>query len=425
MRPFLEIDSRPSRKMPISFTQRTIALVIVLTSTVTSVSAETSEGVLAGIDVLERDNFRMLVGQRVALITNQTGITRSGQSTVKLLNESKVVNLVTLFSPEHGFAGTLDQTQIADAQDTTTGLIIHSLYGKTRVPTAEMLAGIDTLVFDIQDIGTRFYTYISTMGNAMKAAGEHGVRFVVLDRPNPIGGVDVQGPVLDAGRESFVGFHRIPVRHGMTVGELARMFQTEQNIDVDLQVVPIEGWNRDQLFDATGRLWVNPSPNIRNLNQALLYPGVGLWEMTNLSVGRGTDTPFELIGASWINAVEFARSLNAAKLAGIRFVPVHFTPKASQYESQRCGGVHLIITQRDSFDPLRTGLQLAVTLRAMYPSQWETSKRDRLLSSRKVADGILAGQSVDQLIASYETELAAFIKRRQEFLMDDDTRDPR
>lgn len=382
------------------------------------VGSETANNnVLAGIDVLQRDHFQVLAGQTVALITNQTGVTRTGESTAKLLYESDAVDLVALFSPEHGFTGELDQAHVGDARDTTTGLKIHSLYGKTRVPTAEMLAGVDTLVFDIQDIGTRFYTYISTMGGAMKAAGQHGVRFVVLDRPNPIGGVDVQGPVLDDGSQSFVGYHTIAVRHGMTVGELAKMFQTEMKIDVDLQIVRLEGWRRDQWFDATGRLWVNPSPNMRNLNQALLYPGVGLLETTNLSVGRGTDTPFEIIGAPWIDCVAIAERLNSVGLPGIRFVPLKFTPQSSKYEGESCGGVHLLITKRSQLDPLQLGLTLASVLRAMHPEEWDTSNLNRLLADKQTAAGIVSGKSVREIINSYQSELAAFKDRRKAFLI--------
>ncbi len=276
---------------------------------------------LNGIDVLQRDGFAMLKGHKVGLITNHTGLNRDGVSTVKLLHEAPDVKLVTLFSPEHGFEGKLDVSKIGDQTDQSTGLKVFSLYGETRTPTKESLDGIDTLVFDIQDIGCRFYTYVSTMGNAMKAAGEHKVRFVVLDRVNPVGGVDVQGPILDDGDQSFVGYHTLPVRHGMTAGELAKMFREEMSLDVDLVVVPVEGWTRSNLFDETGLTWTNPSPNMRSLTQAVLYPGVGLLEMTNLSVGRGTDTPFELIGAPWIRERELAAHLNAAGIAGVRLCP--------------------------------------------------------------------------------------------------------
>ena len=255
------------------------------------------EQVLCGIDVLQRDKFRQLDGKRAGLITNQTGINADGVTTARLLHDAPNVQLVALFSPEHGLQGKLDIPEIKDDQDTVTGLRVFSLYGKTRRPTAEDLRGIDTLVFDIQDIGTRFYTYISTMGYAMEMAAQQHLTFVVLDRPNPINGVDVGGPVLDEGQQSFVGYHPIPVRHGMTVGELAELFRHELKLPVDLHVVTMEGWRRADYFDRTGLLWVNPSPNMRSLNEAFLYPGIGLLETTNLSVGRGTDTPFEVLGA--------------------------------------------------------------------------------------------------------------------------------
>ena len=250
-----------------------------------------------GIDVLEASQFAQLKGLRIGLITNHTGINQLGTSTVEVLHSAPQVQLKALFSPEHGFAGQLDQAIVADAQDTQTGLKIYSLYNETRRPTAEMLADLDALVFDIQDIGTRFYTYISTMGEAMHAAADQKIKFYVLDRPNPINGLDVEGPILDDGRQSFVGFHTLSVRHGMTVGELAQMIRDEQNIDVDLTVVAMRDWQRSQYFEGTGLLWVNPSPNMRSLTEAILYPGIGLLETTNLSVGRGTDTPFEVIGA--------------------------------------------------------------------------------------------------------------------------------
>ncbi len=392
------------------------ALVLASVATVLSPGAGNAQ-VSAGIDVLQRDNFRQLTGRQVGLITNHTGTNARGESTVKLFSDADNVKLVALFSPEHGFAGNLDQATIGDQNDTATGLQIYSLYGETKVPTAEMLAGIDTIVFDIQDIGTRFYTYISTMGGAMKAAAANRVRFVVLDRPNPIDGVTVQGPVLDAGSESFVGYHRIAVRHGMTIGELARMFKAEWQLELDLEIIAVEGWDRSSAFDATGRLWINPSPNMRSLTEAMLYPGVGLLETTNLSVGRGTDTPFEIIGAPWIDPVSFARDLNAEHLPGVRFVPVQFTPDASKYQDQKCGGVNIIITDRKTFHPLRTGLWLAVTLRQSYPTDWQTKSLNRLLANKRTYQGILAGQSVARLQMGYQEELEAFKLRRKQYLL--------
>lgn len=373
--------------------------------------------VLTGIDVLQRENFARLRGQRIGLITNHTGINRDGVSTVSLLFEAPDVNLVALFSPEHGLEGKLDVSKISDTRDERTGLIVHSLYGATRKPTAESLEGIDTLVFDIQDIGARFYTYPSTMGNAMRAAAEHGKKFVVLDRPNPINGVDVDGPVLDAGRESFVGYHQIPVRHGMTIGELARMFNAELKIGVDLEIVPVENWRREDYFDATGLLWINPSPNMRNLNEALLYPGIGLLETTNLSVGRGTDTPFEVIGAPWLDGRRLADSLNRARLPGVTFVPLNFTPDSSKFANERCGGINILITDRQTFDPLRTGFAIAHQLRMQHPEEWESKGYARLLNDAATLEAIQNGQSVRTIQAGYQTELEEFRKRRDKFLI--------
>ncbi len=373
--------------------------------------------VLTGIDVLVRDGFRQLAGRRVGLITNQTGIDSEGASTVRLLHEAENVELIALFSPEHGLEGKLDVPRIADSRDQATGLEVFSLYGMTRRPTPEMLKEIDTIVFDIQDIGTRFYTYISTMGYAMEEAAKHCLRFVVLDRPNPIGGVDVAGPVLDPGRESFVGYHRLPVRHGMTVGELAGMFKTELGLDLDLEVVRVEGWQRPMFFDATGLRWVNPSPNMRSLTEAILYPGIGLLETTNLSVGRGTDTPFEIFGAPWIDGSRLEQALNQPGLQGVRFQSVVFTPNASKFNGERCEGVFITITDRDRFEPLLTGFEVARTLRILYPDAWKAEPYDRLLADKKVHAAVLAGKPVDEIEAIYREELGDFLKRRSRFIL--------
>lgn len=373
--------------------------------------------VLTGIDVLVRDSFEPLAGQRVGLITNHTGVTRDGMSTVEALAQSERLRLVALFSPEHGFEGQLDVSRIGDTRDPTTGLQVYSLYGETRTPSAESLADIDALVFDIQDIGTRFYTYVSTMGNAMRAAAEHGKRFVVLDRPNPINGVDVAGPVLDAGRESFVGFHRVPVRHGMTAGELAQMFRAELQLDVDLLVVQMEGWQRSDFFDATGLLWIGPSPNMRNLNQALLYPGVGLLETTNLSVGRGTDTPFEVVGAPWVDARRLAEALNRARLAGVRFVPIEFQPESSVHAGERCGGIQILITDRQQLCPMQVGFEIARQLRQLFPTSWQIDRYDRLLASATTLEGVRQAVPVEQIQQRYQDELEKFLTRRRQYLL--------
>ena len=394
----------------------TIASAAIVQAAARKAGSASDMNVLNGIDVLQRNSFTMLKGHNVGLITNQTGLNRDGISTIRLIHEAQGVTLKTLFSPEHGLEGKLDIPKIGDQQDAGTGLKVFSLYGETRVPTAESLQGIDTLVFDIQDIGCRFYTYVSTMGNAMKAAGEHKIRFVVLDRVNPISGVDVQGPVLDEGNESFVGYHSLPVRHGMTAGELASMFRAELKLDVDLEIVPVEGWTRSQMFDQTGLIWTNPSPNMRSLTQAMLYPGVGLIEMTNVSVGRGTDTPFEVVGAPWIDARRFASHLNNAGLVGVRFVPIRFVPESSKYATETCNGVNIIVTDRAKFQPLSTGIQLMCSLKALHSDEWDRKSLNRLLCSQKTIEAIEAGRSVNEIEPLWAEELARFLNRRRRFL---------
>jgi len=381
----------------------------------TTTAAEGS--VLTGIDVLKRDGFKQLEGQKVGLITNQTGNSRLGVSNIQLLHNAANVNLLAIFSPEHGLFGKLDVPLIEDSKDTTTGIRVFSLYGSTRRPTADMLNGIDTLVFDIQDIGTRFYTYISTMGEAMQAAAENHVRFVVLDRPNPINGITVSGPVLDEGRESFVGFHRLPVRHGMTIGELALMFKAELSLDLELEIIPLEGWHRTDYFDRTGLQWINPSPNMRNLDEAILYPGIGLLETTNLSVGRGTETPFELFGAPWLEGELLSRELNGLNLPGVSFSPLQFTPGSSKFEGQLCSGVSIAITDRKQYDSIRTGLEIALNLRRLYPQIWEIDAYDRLLGNKTVLDAIKSGLPYSDITGIYRDELAEFIQRRSQILI--------
>lgn len=377
----------------------------------------TASPALLGIDVLERDGFKLLEGRRVGLITNHTGLNSAGERTIDLLHQAADVELVSIFSPEHGLQGKLDVSHIADSRDETTGLPVHSLYGESRKPDAEKLADIDTLVFDIQDIGCRFYTYVSTMGLALEAAAEHDLKFVVLDRPNPLGGTICEGPVLDADKKSFVGHHTIPVRHGMTVGELARMFAKENKLAADLEVVEVANWRRGQYWDATGLVWTNPSPNMRSLTQAVLYPGVGLLETTNVSVGRGTDTPFEVIGAPWIDAVKLAQHLNAQNLPGTAFVPIRFTPDASKFEGEACQGVNIIITDRAEFRSLPVGFALALALRELFPDDWEMDRYNRLLGSDKVLAAIKNGESLTAVEETYAHELGEFESRRQEFLI--------
>jgi uncharacterized protein YbbC (DUF1343 family) len=372
---------------------------------------------LTGIDVLERDGLRQLAGARVGLITNHTGICRDGHSTIHLLHEATEVDLVRIFSPEHSLAGNLDITVIGDSVEADTGIQVISLYGERRRPTPAMLDDIDTLVFDIQDIGTRYYTYISTLGNAMIAAAENDVRFVVLDRPNPINGIDVGGPVLDDGLQSFVGFHTIPVRHGMTVGELAGMFNVELGLDLDLQVVRVEGWRRSEFLDDTDLAWVNPSPNMRSQTAALLYPGIGLLETTNVSVGRGTATPFELIGAPWLDGKSLAKALNALHLPGITFADTQFTPDASTFANEYCEGVQFTITDRAAFEPVTTGLSIARQLLIDYPENWQTGRYIRLLGNVATLRALLDGKGVAEIAAGYQKGLDQFIARRANYLL--------
>lgn len=378
-------------------------------------SANTST--MLGIDVLADSKFDFLKGKKVGLIANHTSRNKAGKPTHVLMAESPEVDLVALFSPEHGFAGQLDQSHIGDVVDPETGITVKSLYGKTRKPTAEMLEGVDVLVFDIQDIGCRFYTYISTMGLAMEAAAEQGIPFVVLDRPNPLGGLIMEGPLLDHDERAFVAFHSIPVRHGMTIGELAKMMNQERGWKTDLTVVPLSNWKRNQLLLETGLPWRNTSPNMRNLTQAMIYPGIGLLEMTNVSVGRGTDTPFEVLGAPWIDGPELATQINSYKLPGVKAIGIEFTPNSSKYEGKPCGGVNFIITNWESFRPLDLGWATAVSLRALYPKDWETNRLSVLLGNEAVKENILESKSPQEISASYAESTQEFAKRREPFLI--------
>lgn len=384
-------------------------------SALTSAQSEAA-GVSTGLDVLAAADFAPLRGRSIGLITNHTGRTREGIGIVDAFLAQDACRLRVLFSPEHGFAGLLDQSKIDDAKH-SSGLEIKSLYGETRKPSAEMLSGVDTLVFDIQDIGCRFYTYVSTMKLAMEAATEHGLRFVVLDRPNPIGGTVVAGPVLESGDESFIAAHTIPLQHGMTVGELARMLHSELELGCELEVIECTGWQRSMLWDETGLTWVNPSPNMRNLNQALLYPGIGLVEFTNISVGRGTDTPFEIVGAPYVDGQALAALLRARHLPGVTFVPVEFVPESSKFSGELCQGVQILITERDSLDAIRTGMTLAWALRRLCPEAWEVDRFARLLAEPAAFERIRDGAFAEQAIATWLDELEAFNARRSAFLL--------
>jgi uncharacterized protein YbbC (DUF1343 family) len=380
-----------------------------------SESAETAT-VLNGIDVLRRDGFRLLEGRRVGVITNHTGRARDGTSTVDLLARAPRVTLVALFSPEHGLRGQADEP-VGDTVDERTGLPVYSLYGPRRRPTAEMLRDLDTLVFDIQDIGARFYTYITTMGYAMEEAAARGIRFIVLDRPNPINGQQVEGPVADPDALSFTAYHSIPIRHGMTIGELALLFNAERKIGADLHVVKMEGWKRDYWFDHTGQEWVNPSPNMRSLTAAMLYPGIALLETTNVSVGRGTDRPFELFGAPWMDGRRVAEELNRRGLPGVRFIPIRFTPRASTFAGEECSGVAIVVTERAAVRPVRLGIEIAVLLRRLYPEAWQVEAFGRLLAHRQTVELLKSGADAETIERAWQAELERFRRIRQRYLL--------
>jgi uncharacterized protein YbbC (DUF1343 family)/CubicO group peptidase (beta-lactamase class C family) len=368
-----------------------------------------------GIDVLAGQQFAPLKGLRVGLITNHTGTDHERNPTIDLLFKAPGITLAALFSPEHGIRGVLDE-KISDSVDQKTGLPVFSLYGETRSPKPAQLQNLDALVFDIQDIGCRFYTYISTLGNCLEAAGKAKLKFFVLDRVNPITGSALDGPVLK-GETSFTAFHPVPVRHGMTVGELARMFNAERDFKADLTVISVEGWKRDLWFDQTGLPWINPSPNMRSLTEAMLYPGVGLLETTALSVGRGTGTPFEVIGAPYIDDVKFSAELNRIGLSGVRFVPVRFTPNASVFQNKPCAGVNILLTDRDRCNVVDIGLAVAQTLHRLYPKDFDLAKFDRLLGHRATLDAIRSGKSLSEIRQSWAIDLEDFKNRRALYLI--------
>lgn len=372
--------------------------------------------IACGIDVAQSKEFLPLHGLRIGLITNHTGLNRDGKATADLLRQAPGVQLLTLFSPEHGIRGALDE-KVLDGIDPATGLPVFSLYGERVKPTKEQLDGLNALVFDIQDIGTRFYTYISTLGNTLEAAAERNMTYIVLDRPNPIGGTLVEGCIADSDSLSFTAYHPLPIRHGMTTGELAQLFKAERKLNVKLEVIKSEGWKRSDLWDTTNLTWVNPSPNMRSLTQALLYPGIGLLETTNVSVGRGTDTPFEILGAPWLNGRSLASELNDRDLPGVRFIPIRFTPRSSVHAGELCGGVQIVITARHRFVPVYTGLTIAETLLRLFPKAWDTARYNALLVNKEAYHALLAGATADTLIKNWQKDVATFSKRRKPHLL--------
>jgi uncharacterized protein YbbC (DUF1343 family)/CubicO group peptidase (beta-lactamase class C family) len=374
--------------------------------------------VLNGIDILEKNGFKDLEGKKIGLVTNHTGRNLAGKSTIDILHEAKNVDLVSIFAPEHGIRGELDTEKIDDTKDEKTGLPVYSLYKDgMRRPKPEQLAGLDAIVYDIQDIGARFYTYTATLKNVMEEAAKAKIPVYVLDRPNPISGVDVEGSLADEDKLSFIAAHTIPVRYGLTIGELGQMMNAERKIGADLRVVKMEGWSRSMWFDETGQTWVNPSPNMRSLTQATLYPGIGLLETTNLSVGRGTDTPFEVIGAPWLDGQRLAKHLNERNLPGVRFIPVRYKPNASVFKDENLGGVNIVITDRSKFRAVRTGIEIAAALRRLYPNDWQVERYGRLLVNGEILAAVTRGDPPEAIVKLYQVGITNFDRRRASYLL--------
>jgi uncharacterized protein YbbC (DUF1343 family) len=369
-----------------------------------------------GLEVLEAQKFAPLRGKHVGLITNHTGVDFEGRSTIDLLARAPGVQLVALFSPEHGIAGHSDE-KIASSKDASTGLPIYSLYGDHLRPTDEMLAGIDALVFDVQDAGVRFYTYTTTLAYCMEEAVKRNIAFFVLDRPNPLNGEIVEGPMLDAEKTSFVAYYPLPVRYALTIGELAQFLNTENHINAQLHVIAMKNWHRNYFFESSGLRWVPPSPNLRTLKGTILYPGLEILHNAGVSVGRGTEAPFEEFGAPWIDGGEIAVLLNARNLPGVHFVNKPFIPVSGLYAGQHCGGVSVKVTDRAAVRSMRVGLEIAAELHQKYPEHFDVSKILLLLGNDSTVQQLEAGTPVDEIIASWAKDLAAYDAVRRRYFL--------
>jgi uncharacterized protein YbbC (DUF1343 family) len=371
---------------------------------------------LTGIDVLEAQDFAPLKGKRVGLITNQTGVDRNGRSTIDLLAHAPGVKLVALFSPEHGIRGVVDE-HVSSTRDAATGLPVYSLYGDTDRPTDAMLAGLDALVFDVQDAGVRFYTYITTMGYTMEAAAAHHLAYYVLDRPDPLGGERIEGPMLDRERTNFTGYFPMPVRMGMTLGEMAKMFNVEKKIGCYLHVIRMQNWRRRDWYDQTGLPWVNPSPNLRSGVAGILYPGLEILQAGGISVGRGTDKPFERMGAPWIRGEEFAEAMNRGAISGVRFEPDRFTPDSGLYQGELCQGARVVVTDRAVLQIMRMGMEIATALSKLYPGKFEVTKMIALVGNAATIERLTSGETPGAIVAGWNRDLAVFRKIRAKYLL--------
>lgn len=381
-----------------------------------------------GVEVLSHRSFEIIKNKRVGLVTNQTGVTENLRHIADVLYETPEVKLTALFGPEHGIRGDAQNGLAIESYiDERTDLPVYSLYGETKKPTMDMLSDIDALLFDIQDVGARYYTYVYTMSYAMEAASEAGVPFIVLDRPNPINGISVEGNILDPGFESFVGRYPIPVRHGMTVGELATLFNAEYGIEADLKVIKMRNWLRDMWFDETGLIWVPPSPNTPTLDTATVYPGTCLLEGTNVSEGRGTTKPFELAGAPWMECSELIAELRSRKLPGVLFRQAYFNPTFSKHSGQRCSGVQLHVTDRQIYKPFETGLHLVDSIRKLHQDSFEWTRPksdsryyfDTLAGTDNIREDLCEGTSVREIIDGFKAELSEFMEIGKDYLLYD------
>jgi uncharacterized protein YbbC (DUF1343 family) len=370
-----------------------------------------------GIDVLEQEKFAPLRGKRIGLITNHTGQDALGRSTVDQLSHAPGVQLVALFSPEHGLAGRKDEENLASGKDAATGLPVYSLYGDTRRPTDEMLANIDALVFDVQDAGVRFYTYTTTMAYCMEEAAKHEIAFYVLDRPNPLGGEVTEGPTLDADKTAFVAYYPIPIRYGLTIGELAEFFNHENHIECDLHVIEMKNWHRNYYFESTGIRWIPPSPSLRTLKGTIVYPGLDILQNAGVSVGRGTETPFEEFGAPWIVGADVAADLNELHLPGLRFSDQPFIPVSGLYGGRRCGGVGVRVTDRAAVRSIRMGIEIATILKKRYSDNFDTAKMITLVGSQETIDMLVKGDSPDAIVNSWAASLAEFDATRHKYFI--------
>jgi uncharacterized protein YbbC (DUF1343 family) len=381
----------------------------------TSKHSSRAARVQTGLDVLEAQKFAPLRGKHVGIITNHTGLDSQEHTTVDVLSRAGV-QLVALFSPEHGLAGRNDE-KIASTKDPSTGLPVYSLYGETLRPTEEMLKGIDALVFDVQDAGVRFYTYTVTMAYCMEEAAKHNIAFFVLDRPNPLGGQIVEGPMLDADKTNFVGYFPLPVRYGLTIGELAQFFNAENHIGADLHVIAMKNWHRNYFFESTGIKWIPPSPNLRTTKGSILYPGIEILQNAGVSVGRGTETPFEEFGAPWLSGDEVAAALNERHLPGVHFAAKPFIPIAGLYPGQRCGGVAARVTDRAAVRSMRVGLEVAAILQKLYPKQFDVSKLITLVGNSDTIQQLQSGVAPEKIIASWSDSLSAFEQIRKKYFL--------